>query len=76
MPKDIHRIIVVFISRSIAKCFLFLALSMSTPAVNAMRSLEEREAIVIVLDYHNRNRNRGLTRAFGYTPARQFVMYV
>jgi len=76
MPEGIHRIIVIFISRSIAKCFLFLALSASTPAVNAMRSLEDREAIVIVLDKNRRSRDRGLLRAFGYKPEYRFIMYV
>jgi hypothetical protein len=72
----LYRIIIIFLSRTIAKGFLFLALSIGTPTVNAMRSLEEREAIVIVLENQRRSRNRGLTKAFGYTPGYSFMMYV
>ena len=55
MLRDIYRIVIVSFSRSIAKFFLFLALSISTPTVNAMRSLQEREPIVIVVGYSFNN---------------------
>lgn len=66
MP-NIFRTIVIFISRSIAKIFLFLALSVSTPTVNAMRFLEENKAVVIVMESNSfRRRDRGLVRRLGY----------
>ena len=75
MPSNIYRIIIVSISQTIAKIFLFLALSISTPAVNAMRSLDEREPIVIVMDNTFRRRDRSLIRRFGYQPELRFIMY-
>jgi len=76
MPSSIYRIVIIFISRSVAKIFLFLALSISTPAVNAMRSLEEREAIVIIMDNSTfRRRQRGLVRRLGYHPELRFVFF-
>jgi hypothetical protein len=69
-------LIIEIVSRGLAKCFLFLALSIGTPAINAMRSIEEREAIVIVIDLTRRRRDRGLTRAFGYKPEYRFEAYV
>ncbi len=73
MP-NIFRIIVIFISRSIAKIFLFLALSVSTPTVNAIRSLEENKAIVIVMESNSfRRRDRSLVRRIGYQPEIRFV---
>jgi hypothetical protein len=76
MSKSIYRQIIIFISRSVAKVFLFIALSISTPAVNAMRSLEEREAIVIIMDNSTfRRRERGLIRRLGYQPELQFIFY-
>jgi hypothetical protein len=75
MISDIFSILVVFISRIFAKCFLFIALSIGTPTINAMRSIEERDAIVIVLDKSHRTHERGLIRAFGYKPEYRFVLY-
>ena len=76
MPRSIYRQVIILISRSIAKVFLFIVLSISTPAVNAMRSLEEREAIVIMMDIGTfRRRERGLIRRLGYQPELQFILY-
>ena len=76
MLSSFFRIAVIFLSRTVAKVFLFLALSVSTPAVNAMRSINEREAIFIIVD-HNcfRRRERSLIRRFGYQPELRFVFY-
>ena len=74
MANGTIRILIFIISRAFAKCFLFLALSIGTPAANAMRSLEEKDAIVIVIDNSRYNRERGLIRAFGYKPGYRFVM--
>jgi hypothetical protein len=68
--------IIVYVSRGLTKCFLFMALSIGTPAVNAMRFLDEREAIVIVIDTSRRSRNRGIIRAFGHVPEYKFSAYV
>ena len=75
MPSNIYRIIIVTFSRSIAKFFLFFALSISTPTVNAMRSLQEQEPIVIVKGNSFRRKDRSLTRRFGYQPEMRFVMF-
>ncbi|MFI5264904.1 MAG: hypothetical protein ACHQM6_10355 [Candidatus Kapaibacterium sp.] len=76
MQRSIFHLALIFISRSIAKIFLFVALSVSTPAVNAMRSLQEREAIVILLDNSSfHRRDRSLVRRLGYQPELRFVMY-
>ncbi len=74
MISDIYRIVIVSISRTIAKCFVFLVLSVSMPTINAMRSLEEGEAIVIVMEKGLRKRDRSIIRRFGYEPAIKFVM--
>ena len=70
------RLITIFISRALTKFFLFIALSVGTPAVNAMWSLEERQAIVIVINTTRKSRERGLIRAFGYKPEYKFAAYV
>lgn len=76
MPMGIYHQIIILLSRTVAKVFLFIALSVSTPAVNAMRSLEEREAIVIIMDNSSfRRRERGLIRRLGYRPELQFILY-
>jgi hypothetical protein len=76
MPYNLYRNIIGFLARAIAKGFLFIALSIGTPAVNSMRSIEERPPIVIVLENSRRSRDRGLIRAFGYHPEYKFMMYV
>ena len=74
MVFGIFRVVLNNLSRSVAKILLFLALSMSTPAVNAMRTLEEREAVVIVMTGNSyRRRDRSLYRRFGYLSEFQFV---
>jgi hypothetical protein len=70
------QLIITIISRTLAKCFLFIALSIGTPTVNAMRSLEDRDAIVIMIDNDRQRRERGLIRAFGYRPEYHFSLYV
>ena len=75
MISDICRIVIVSISRTIAKIFIFLVLSVSMPTINAMRSLEEGEAIVIVVENGIRKRDRSIRRHFGYEPGIKFVMY-
>ena len=76
MPNTLYHIIIVFLTRTIAKGFLFIALSVGTPTINAMRSLEDRTAIVIVLEQNLRSRSRGIIRVFGYEPGYKFIMYV
>lgn len=76
MVSNLFRIVVTSVSRTLAKILLFLALSMSTPAVNAMRNLEEREAVVIVMTGNSyRRRDRSLHRRFGYINEFQFVSH-
>lgn len=76
MIFGIFRIILNYLSRSVAKILIFLALSMSTPAVNAMRSMEESEAVVVVMTGNSyRRRDRSLYRRFGYVSEFQFVSH-
>ncbi len=74
MINDICRIVIVSISRTLAKCFVFFVLSVSMPTINAMRSLEEGGAIVIVVENGLRRRDRSIRRYFGYAPGIKFVM--
>ena len=70
------RLLINFLSRLVAKVFLFLALSVSTPTVNAMRFLEESKAVVIVMESASfRRRERGIGRRLGRQPAVQFVQF-
>ncbi|MDP4220050.1 MAG: hypothetical protein Q8916_13680 [Bacteroidota bacterium] len=77
MPASFYRVVIVFLSRSVAKVFLFLALSVSTPTVNAMRSLEEdRAAVVIFMNTSDsRKRNRALRRSLGFDPSVQYFVF-
>ena len=73
MLHDFYQFVIVGISRIIAKIFLFIALSVSTPTINAMRSLNDQEAIVIVMDSSFRRRERSLIRHLGYQPVVRFT---
>lgn len=65
-----------FIARSIGKVILFLVLSLSSPAVNAMRLVDANRAVIVVFESHSRRRSRALNRITGYTYQFDSTYYV